>query len=62
MIGSWSSEPRHLRTAIGFLRDYRERFPFAEMVSHRFPLEEANQALATTAAWKSAKSVLVPGT
>ena len=62
VIGSWSSEPRHLRTAIGFLRDYRERFPFAEMVSHRFPLEEANQALATTAAWKSAKSVLVPGT
>ena len=61
VIGSWSSEPRHLHAAIGFLRDNKERFPFAGMVSHRFPLEEANEALATTAAWKSAKSVLVPG-
>ena len=61
VIGSWSSEPRHLRTAIGFLRDHREQFPFAEMVSHRFPLEKTNEALATTAAWRSAKSVLVPG-
>ncbi|MEY2409629.1 MAG: hypothetical protein QOF48_2299 [Verrucomicrobiota bacterium] len=60
VIGSWSSEPRHLQTAIGFLRDHREQFPFAEMVSHRFPLEAVNDALATTAAWKSAKSVLVP--
>jgi threonine dehydrogenase-like Zn-dependent dehydrogenase len=60
VIGSWSSEPRHLKAAMGFLRDNRERFPFAQMVSHRFRLEEANEALATTAAWKSAKSVLVP--
>ena len=60
VIGSWSSEPRHMKAALGFLRDHRERFPFAEMVSHRFRLEDANEALATTAAWKSAKSVLVP--
>ena len=58
VAGSWSSEPRHLRTAIAFLRDYREQFPFAEMVSHRFPLAQANEALATTAEWRSAKSVL----
>ena len=61
VIGSWSSEPRHLQTAIGFLRDHREQFPFADMVTHRFCLEDANEALATTAGWKSAKSVLVPG-
>ncbi len=60
VIGSWSSEPRHLKTAIGFLRENKERFPFHEMVTHRFKLEDANEALATTAAWKSAKSVLVP--
>jgi hypothetical protein len=30
------------------------------MVSHRFPLEKANEALATSAAWQSAKSVIVP--
>lgn len=61
VIGSWSSEPRHLKAALGFLKDNLQRFPFADMVSHRFPLSQANEALATTAAWKSLKSVLVPG-
>jgi threonine dehydrogenase-like Zn-dependent dehydrogenase len=61
VIGSWSSEPRHLKAAIEFLSANRERFPFAEMVSHRFPIEQANEALAATAAWSVAKSVLVPG-
>jgi hypothetical protein len=31
------------------------------MVSHRFTLAEANEALATTARWEALKSVLVPG-
>ncbi len=60
VFGSWSSEPRHLKQAIEFLRANPERFPFAAMVSHRFPLERANEALAMTANWQSAKSVLVP--
>jgi threonine dehydrogenase-like Zn-dependent dehydrogenase len=60
VFGSWSSEPRHLRQAIDFLRANRERFPFHEMVSHRFKLEQANEALAMTANWQSAKSVFVP--
>jgi threonine dehydrogenase-like Zn-dependent dehydrogenase len=61
VIGSWSSEPRHLKAALEFLRVTQQEFPFAEMVSHRFTLDQANEALATTAGWKSAKSVLVPG-
>lgn len=60
VFGSWSSEPRHLLAAIEFLRRHRREFPFAEMVSHRFPLEQANEALATTAGWQCAKSVIVP--
>lgn len=60
VFGSWSSEPRHLKAALGFLRARREAFPFHSMVTHRFPIEEANEALAATAAWQSAKSVLVP--
>lgn len=60
VTGSWSSEPRHLRAAIEFLRATGDRFPFAEMVSHRFPLSRANEALQTTAAWQCAKSVFVP--
>jgi threonine dehydrogenase-like Zn-dependent dehydrogenase len=60
VFGSWSSEPRHLQQAIQFLRVNRERFPFHDMVSHRFPLEQANEALALTAGWQSAKSVFIP--
>ena len=61
VFGSWSSEPRHLAAAINFLGANQQRFPFAEMVSHRFTLAEANEALATTARWEALKSVLVPG-
>jgi threonine dehydrogenase-like Zn-dependent dehydrogenase len=60
VVGSWSSEPRHLKGAIDFLRATPEQFPFAEMVSHRFTLDQANEALAATANWQAAKSVLVP--
>jgi len=60
VFGSWSSEPRHLKAAIGFLGATQKQFPFASMVTHRFPLEQADEALATTAKWQSAKSVLVP--
>ncbi|HEY2952004.1 MAG TPA: zinc-binding dehydrogenase [Verrucomicrobiae bacterium] len=61
VFGSWSSEPRHFKMAIDFLRANRERFPFQELVTHRFPLARANEALAATASWQSAKSVIVPG-
>lgn len=60
VFGSWSSEPRHLQTAIELLRTTQQQFPFADMVTHRFSLDQANEALATTASWQSAKSVLVP--
>jgi len=60
VFGSWSSEPRHLQAAIEFLRTRQREFPFAAMVTHRFPLAQANEALATTADWRSAKSVIVP--
>ena len=60
VFGSWSSEPRHLKAAIEFLRATQKQFPFAEMVTHRFSLEQANEALNTTADWQSAKSVIVP--
>ena len=61
VFGSWSSEPRHLKAAIDFLRANQERFPFAPMVSHRFTLAQANEALQTTARWEALKSVIVPG-
>ena len=60
VFGSWSSEPRHLKAAIDFLRGTQQQFPFAEMVTHRFSLDQANEALNTTACWQSAKSVIIP--
>jgi threonine dehydrogenase-like Zn-dependent dehydrogenase len=60
VFGSWSSEPRHLQTALAFLRRHQTEFPFASMVTHRFPLERAHDALMATANWQSAKSVIVP--
>jgi threonine dehydrogenase-like Zn-dependent dehydrogenase len=60
VFGSWSSEPRHLSLALEFLRTTHQQFPFAAMVTHRFPLEQASQALTTTALWQSAKSVILP--
>jgi threonine dehydrogenase-like Zn-dependent dehydrogenase len=60
VIGSWSSEPRHMQTALEFLRTTAKEFPFAEMVSHRFTLDQANEALETSASGKANKSVIVP--
>ena len=60
VFGSWSSEPRHMRAALEFLRTHKNQFPFNTMVTHRFPLDRANEALETTAKWISAKSVIIP--
>ena len=60
VFGSWSSEPRHLKAALEFLRAHRHDFPFESMVTHRYPIEMANEALGMTARWECAKSVIVP--
>jgi threonine dehydrogenase-like Zn-dependent dehydrogenase len=60
VYGSWASEPRHMAAAIEFLRKQGERFPFDQLVSHRFPLDRAFEALQTTAQWASRKSVIIP--
>ncbi|PYM11113.1 MAG: alcohol dehydrogenase [Verrucomicrobia bacterium] len=60
VFGSWSSEPRHLKAALEFLRVTQTRFPFGSMVTDRFPLERAHEALMATANWQSAKSAIVP--
>jgi threonine dehydrogenase-like Zn-dependent dehydrogenase len=60
VYGSWASEPRHMAAAIEFLRKQGERFRFDRLVSHRFPLDRAFEALQSTAQWASTKSVLIP--
>ncbi len=60
VFGSWSSEPRHLQAAIEFLARYPEAYPFASMVTHRFGLEQANEALQLVARWETGKCVFTP--
>jgi threonine dehydrogenase-like Zn-dependent dehydrogenase len=60
VFGSWSSEPRHLKAAIEFLRSTAKQFPFASMVTHRFNVEQANDALQLTGSLQAAKCVITP--
>lgn len=60
LYGSWAYLPRHMWQGIRFLNDRRKQFPFETLITHRFPLEKADQALQTTAKWRSAKTVIEP--
>ncbi|WP_157068101.1 zinc-dependent alcohol dehydrogenase, partial [Desulfosarcina cetonica] len=44
LIGVFSHDSRAVRAAIEIVR--RGKYPFKEMISHRFPLEKAREALA----------------
>ena len=58
--GSWGFEARHVLAALELLERAGDRYPFASAVTHRFPLDQANEALETTREWRSGKTVIVP--
>ncbi len=60
IAGSWGFEPRHVDRALQFLSLGRWKELFAEEVTHRFPLAEADSALAAVRSWQSGKAVLTP--
>ena len=60
VYGSWASEPRHMLLAIEFLKSQGECFAFDRLVSHRYPLDGAFEAVQTTSRWASSKSVVIP--
>ena len=53
-------EARHLREALSLLDRGRQRYPFQKIVSHRFPLEQVNEVMATQAEGHITRSSLVP--
>jgi len=58
--GSWGFEPRHVDAALRMLElDGWSRL-FAAQVTHRFSLDQANEAIATVKEWRSGKAVLQP--
>jgi 5-exo-hydroxycamphor dehydrogenase len=60
IIGSALESPRHIRQAIGVARSCHERFPLADVVSHRFALEDSLQAIEAVGRQETIKAVIVP--
>jgi threonine dehydrogenase-like Zn-dependent dehydrogenase len=59
VIGSWGFEARHVHRAIEMLQGgWKDRF--ASAVTHRFPLDQVNQAMEHTREWRGGKTVIIP--
>ena len=58
--GSWGFEPRHTALAMQMLDTTHWKHKFAAQITHRFPLNEVNEALDTVKNWRSGKAVLLP--
>ncbi|MFO0974279.1 MAG: zinc-binding dehydrogenase [Phycisphaerae bacterium] len=60
IYGSYGSEPPHWVAALEFLRTRRDRYPFHEVITHRFRLDQVNEALAAVERWQTGKAVILP--
>ncbi|MES1257826.1 MAG: alcohol dehydrogenase, partial [Acidobacteriota bacterium] len=61
VVGSWGFEPRHVDRAIRLLeRDAPLRERFAAGITHRFPLEQADEALQMARSLAGGKTVILP--
>ena len=53
-----SAEPRHWLQAIDFLASRRDRFPFEDMISESYGLDQINEAMAAMAGYKVVKAAI----
>jgi threonine dehydrogenase-like Zn-dependent dehydrogenase len=53
-----SAEPRHWLQAIDFLASRRERFPFEDMISRSYPLDQINEAMQAMASYAVVKAAI----
>ena len=53
-----SGEPRHWLQAVEFLASRRDRFPFDDMISRSYKLEEVNDAMSAMANFEVVKPVI----
>jgi threonine dehydrogenase-like Zn-dependent dehydrogenase len=58
LIGSVSAHNVHIYRALQFIKTHRDKYPFAEIVSGKYQLEDVNDALANMASGKEIKSVI----
>lgn len=60
ITGSWGFEPRHVDQALRLLELTHWQDQFAAQITHRFRLDQVNQAMDTVRNWQSGKAVLIP--
>ena len=60
IYGSWGFEPRHTDMALRLLDGTDWKHKFAAQITHRYKLDEANEALDTVRYWRAGKTVLLP--
>lgn len=58
--GSQSFEPEDVFTYLKVLLEAQKRFPVDKVVSHKFPLEKANEALQAVRTKEAIRAVLIP--
>jgi threonine dehydrogenase-like Zn-dependent dehydrogenase len=58
--GSQSFEPEDVFTYLNVLREAQSRFPLDQVVSHKIPLEKANEALEAVRTKEAIRAVLTP--
>jgi L-iditol 2-dehydrogenase len=58
--GSYSWEPKHTGKAVNFINSIKEKYPLEDMVTHKFPLEKATDAVLAMKDWEATKAVLIP--
>jgi L-iditol 2-dehydrogenase len=58
--GCWGTDLSHLYRAVQVLARYHTRFPWADFISARYPLEEAQRALEEVATQRVVKALIVP--
>ena len=56
----WGSETTHVYQAVRTIASNHDKFPFDEIVTHKFPLEKAQDALEIQGSHKSLKAAICP--
>ena len=62
IVGISHYEAKHLQKAIDFMLRTREKYPYQRVLSHKFPLEQVNEAFAQQAEGHITRGALVPAT
>jgi threonine dehydrogenase-like Zn-dependent dehydrogenase len=58
LVGSVSAAIQHFYKALRFIRSRRTKYPFADIVSHKYRLEQINEAFADMASGRAIKPVI----